>query len=110
MSYKERLITDLRALGIEQGDVVLVHSSIRKLNAPCIDAIEIIEALIETIGEQGTLLVPALSYILDPNSVFDYRQTRHVSERYLKFFAQSITHRSIHQPIPCVQSVRWHIP
>ena len=33
MSYKERLITDLRALGIEQGDVVLVHSSIRKLNA-----------------------------------------------------------------------------
>jgi aminoglycoside 3-N-acetyltransferase len=97
MSYKERLITDLRALGIEQGDVVLVHSSIRKINAPGIDASEIIEALIETIGEQGTLLVPALSYKLDPSSVFDYRQTPSCIGTLPEVFrTKYATHRSIH--------------
>ena len=69
----ELLCKDLRSLGIAEGDTVIVHSSLRSLG-PLPDGAEtVISALLEVLGEDGTLLFPALSYrsVNADNPVFD---------------------------------------
>lgn len=44
-------------LGIKKGDVVLIHSSIDRLNTD-LSPKEILSLLLETVGEEGTLLFP----------------------------------------------------
>jgi len=51
----------LRSLGLKNGDVVLVHSSMKALGTNR-TSLEIINDIIAVIGPEGTLLVPALSY------------------------------------------------
>ncbi|MCI8633482.1 MAG: AAC(3) family N-acetyltransferase [Lachnospiraceae bacterium] len=52
---------DLRQLGVCAGDTLLVHSSMKALGTNATpDAI--IDALEEVLGEDGTLLMPALTY------------------------------------------------
>jgi aminoglycoside 3-N-acetyltransferase len=99
LNVKEKIVADLRALGVKQGDVILVHTSIKGLNTPDIKVNDIIEALFETVGEQGTLLVPALSYatVTDEKPVFDYKQTPTCIGVLPEVFrTQYATHRSIH--------------
>lgn len=52
---------DLKAIGINQGDVVLVHSSLSALGWVCGGAQTVIMALEETIGETGTIVMPSHS-------------------------------------------------
>lgn len=52
------LVTDLRELGVEQGDVVLVHSSLSALGWVCGGAQAVVDALLETVTESGTVVVP----------------------------------------------------
>ncbi|WMJ22249.1 AAC(3) family N-acetyltransferase [Paludicola sp. MB14-C6] len=99
MNHKEKLLEDLKALGIQAGDTVLVHTSIKGLNVPDIKANDIIEALLAAVGEQGTLLVPALSYAsVTPNCpVYDYKQTPTCIGTLPEVFrTQYASHRSIH--------------
>lgn len=53
------LANDLRRLGLDDGDIVLVHSSLRSLGYVEGGAATVIAALREVIGEQGTVVVPA---------------------------------------------------
>lgn len=78
MNSKEQLVCDLKNLGINEGDVLLVHSSFKGLNCQDITPDEIIDALLEAIGEEGTLLMPALSYIgvNADNPHFDVNETK----------------------------------
>jgi aminoglycoside 3-N-acetyltransferase len=56
------LTDDLLALGVRPGGVLLVHSSLRSLG-PLPDGAETaVQGLLETLGPQGSLLMPALSY------------------------------------------------
>jgi len=82
----EKLLTDLRTLGVKEGGIMLVHSSFKSLgltNYPqdTISAINKIEIVINTLraalGDNGTLLIPSLSYASVPteNRVFDIRTT-----------------------------------
>ena len=57
---KDRLASDLRTLGIGAGDLVIVHSSLKAVGRIEPDASAMVEALVETIGPDGTLLVPTL--------------------------------------------------
>ncbi len=54
-----QLVTDLRALGLREGDSVLVHSSLRSIGYVEGGAATVIAALTEVVGDQGTVLFPA---------------------------------------------------
>lgn len=58
----KRLVTELTALGIRKNGVLLVHSSLRSLGKIDNVAETLIRALIAVLGEDGTLLLPALSF------------------------------------------------
>lgn len=58
---RERLVDDLRALGLRSGDVVLVHSSLSGLGWVEGGADAVIDALVETVSPAGTVLFPTLT-------------------------------------------------
>jgi len=61
------LAADLRTLGVEPGAVVVVHSSLASLGWVNGAAQTVIEALLDTVGEGGTLVMPAQSgHLTDP--------------------------------------------
>jgi aminoglycoside 3-N-acetyltransferase len=55
------LVEDLMQLGLKNKDIVLVHSSLSAIGWVCGEERTVIEALLETIGEEGTLCMPAHS-------------------------------------------------
>ena len=55
---REKLITDLKDLGIEKGDILLVHSSLSRLGHVEGGADTVIDALLEAVGPDGTVLMP----------------------------------------------------
>lgn len=62
MGYSEKLMVDLRMLGIREGNAVLVHSSLKGLNALRLTPADVVEGLQRLLTPAGTLLVPAFSY------------------------------------------------
>lgn len=58
---KKDIVEGLKSLGIKNGDSVLVHSSLSKFGyvEGGIDAV--IDALLSTVGKEGTILVPTLT-------------------------------------------------
>ena len=62
MSSKERIISDLKTLGVKSGDVLLVHSSLSSMGYVDGGADAVIDALLEVLGNEGTLLFPAFSF------------------------------------------------
>ena len=54
----ESLRDDFKALGIEKGMVLLVHSSLSAMGWVCGGAVAVIIALQEVLGETGTLVMP----------------------------------------------------
>ena len=50
---------DLRNLGIKEGDIVLVHSSMSKLGWVCGDEVTVVQALLDVVGKEGTIVMPA---------------------------------------------------
>lgn len=55
------LTTDLRALGLSSGDVVLVHSSLSALGWVVGGPVAVVHALTEAITERGTIVMPTHS-------------------------------------------------
>ena len=72
---KNKIISNLQHLGITGGDIIMVHSSFRSLGKYGLSPEIIISAFLETIGECGTLLMPALSYEQIPNNVHSTSDT-----------------------------------
>ena len=68
---------DFAALGIEKGDIVLMHSSFRSLGPVEGGMDGFFQALFDVLGERGTLILPTLSYgaVTRENPVFDVRNT-----------------------------------
>lgn len=55
-----KVITYLREIGVKKGDIVIVHSSFDSLKATGLDSEGVINALLELVGEEGTLAMPAI--------------------------------------------------
>ncbi len=73
---KEKLRQDLLDLGVMAGDVLLVHSSMKALGTK-LSPEEVLQELEAAVGEDGTLLLPALTYenVTEENPVFDSETT-----------------------------------
>lgn len=61
-AWTGRFARDARALGVREGDLLLVHSSLRSLGRVPGGSETVLDALRAAIGTVGTLLFPALSY------------------------------------------------
>jgi len=71
----EKIVQDLRKLGLNPGDTVIVHSSLSALGYVEGGACTVIDALKTLLTPEGTLLFPALSYstVNQENPHFDVR-------------------------------------
>lgn len=64
---KEEMLSAFRAVGLDKGHTVMVHTSLSKMGYVCGGAQTVIEALTETVGEEGTVMMPTQSWKnLDP--------------------------------------------
>lgn len=71
---KEDIREGLRQLGLAPGDVLFVHSSLKSFGCVVGGPDAVIEALLEAIGEEGTLAIPVFSNNTYPGSPpFDVR-------------------------------------
>ena len=59
---KEKIVQKLREVGLEKGDVVMVHTSLKRIGYVCGGAQTVIEALMEVVGENGTIMMPTQSW------------------------------------------------
>ena len=78
MNTTQQIASDARALGVRPGSVLLVHSSLRALGQKGIHPQEVIDGLLLALGDHGTLVFPALSYLhCGPahSMTFDVRNT-----------------------------------
>jgi len=68
---------DLHALGVRSGGVLLIHASLRALRPVPGGAETLVQGLLDALGPDGTLLMPALSYarVTPEQPLFDVRFT-----------------------------------
>lgn len=59
---KEEIIQKLREVGLEKGDAVMVHTSLTRMGYVCGGAQTVIEALMEVVGKDGTIMMPTQSW------------------------------------------------
>ena len=62
MVSRAQIARDLEALGVRQGDILLVHSSLSRLGYVEGSADTVIDALLDVLGHDGTLVMPAFSF------------------------------------------------
>ena len=58
-----QIARDAEELGVRKGSVLLVHSSLKSLGVPGISPKEVLDGLLAALGDSGTLVLPALSYL-----------------------------------------------
>ena len=59
---KEEIVQKIREVGLEKGDAVMVHTSLKRMGYVCGGAQTVIEALMEVVGENGTIMMPTQSW------------------------------------------------
>lgn len=55
---RDRLVNDIRALGVAPGDILMVHSSLSRLGFVSGGSETVINALLDLVGPTGTLVLP----------------------------------------------------
>ena len=70
----DSLLRELTELGIAAGMTLMVHSSLRQVGWTVGGPVTVIRAILETLGREGTLVMPAESPgVSDPSSWSDVR-------------------------------------
>jgi aminoglycoside 3-N-acetyltransferase len=69
----QAFVEQIRNTGVKSGDTLLVHSSFKSLGI--LDPEAFILALLEALGDYGTLLMPSLSYQQEPPNVHSTNTT-----------------------------------
>ncbi len=77
---RQDIVTDLKALGLKLNDIVLVHGSLSRIGMVDGGADTVIDALLEVIGDGGTLLMPSFQhgsefFLAQSKYVFDVRNS-----------------------------------
>lgn len=91
---KADIVTGLRQVGVRPGMVLIVHASLSALGQVEGGAAAVIEALIEALGPDGTLVMPAFA---EPGEVFDVRTSPATTGAIAEAFRTwAGVHRSVH--------------
>ena len=96
---RERIARDVLAVGVRRGGALLVHSSLTSMGHVSGGAETVILGLLDALGPEGTLLMPALSYktVGRANSVFDVLRTPSCVGAIAEYFrTRAGTMRSVH--------------
>ena len=65
---KQDIVDALRRIGVKNGQDIIVHTSMSSFGFVCGGAQVIIEALIDTVGDEGTIIMPTQSWKnMDPS-------------------------------------------
>lgn len=108
----------LLELGIQKGDQIMVHSSLKSLGYVDGGADAVIDAILETIGQEGTLLVPTNTF--QGSVTIHLRNTNEVDLRYAPSTTGLISEtirlrkeciRSMHptHPVGAIGSKAWEL-
>jgi len=102
---KAELEKDLKALGIQAGDTVLMHSSYKSLGGPEDGAKGFFEVFLDVLTDEGTLVLPTLSYqfVTLEQTCFDIDNTPSCSGYLTEYFRTEVedTVRSFHATHSC---------
>ena len=74
MTAAREIVQDLYSLGISEGTNLIVHNSLSSLGNVEGGAHVVIDALLEAIGGNGTLVMPTFTF--PPAPIFDSKTTR----------------------------------
>lgn len=99
MTQIQQISQDLRVLGVREGGALLVHSSLSALGHVDGGPETVIQGLLDVLGVEGTLLMPALSYetVTRGSPTFDVRHTPSCVGAIPEFFrTRPGTRRSVH--------------
>ena len=71
------IVNDLRKIGINKGDILLVHSSFKSLGYVEGGIEAVVEALKQAVGEEGTLMLPTFTYdnVNAENPIFNIKES-----------------------------------
>lgn len=78
MVTRQEIAADLRGLGIGSGDLLAVHSSLKRIGHVEGGAATVVQAFLDVLGPTGNLLVPTFSFTFatwEPGSLFDPAKT-----------------------------------
>ena len=66
---KQDILDALKQVGVQEGQAIMVHTSLKSLGFVCGGAQIVIEALLESVGSDGTIMMPTQSWKnLDPTA------------------------------------------
>lgn len=95
----EQLTEDLHRLGVEEGDLLYVHSSLKKIGWLSAGAGTLYEALLRAVGAEGTIAVPThtLSFVEWGKPPYDPKETPTMLGAFPDFlWRQEGAFRSLH--------------
>ena len=100
------IVAGLRALELQPGDMVQVHSSLSSFGHVEGGPQAVVDALLEVVGTEGTLMVPTFNHCCreafdDAHEIFDLRTTRSVNGAITEAVrSRPEAHRSLHPTHP----------
>jgi aminoglycoside 3-N-acetyltransferase len=71
----ENLITEFKSIGLQPGDTLLLHSSYKSLGGVEGGPQTVIDALLEVLGAEGTLIMPTFNFDFCKGEPWDLRST-----------------------------------
>ena len=99
----DTLCTYLKALGISEGDTLIVHSSLSEIGWVCGGPTAVFTALLKTVGTNGTIAMPAFSLTnSDPAEWPDFISGKSEMERgnLLPYSVPAAWHETIRENMP----------
>ena len=91
----EDVQTALRNVGVKRGQAIMVHTSMSSLGYVCGGAQTIIEALLHSVGQEGTIMMPTQSWKnLDPTTGVYWQEPKEwwpVIREYIPAYDERIT-------------------
>jgi len=75
MLTKQNLIEEFQAFGVEAGDALLVHSSYKSFGGVDGGPQTVIDALLDALGSDGTLIMPAFNFDFCKGEPWDVNET-----------------------------------
>ena len=71
------IISSLKEAGVSEGQTVIVHTSLSSIGFVCGGAQVVVDALLETVGADGTIVMPTQSWKnLDPETVVHWEEPK----------------------------------